>query len=343
MTPLLEARGIVKEFRSGRSWFRREAGPVRAVDGVDLRLDRGETLALVGESGSGKSTLARCLLRLVEPTSGELRFDGRDLLALPPAAMRAERRRFQMVFQDPQSSLNPRMRIGPMLAEPVRAHRLRPPAALSARVDQLLVQVGLPPEAARQYPHEFSGGQRQRIGIARALATEPDLLVADEPVSALDVSVRAQIVNLLVALQQRHGLALLFITHDLAVVEHLADRIAVMYRGRIVEEAPVQPLFAAPRHPYTRALLAAVPRPEPGRRRASPEGPAPAAAAGEGELPEAAPWTACAYRPRCSRASERCGAEAPTLAAVGGDHRSACFHPADPGSGELRNFSPEDA
>ncbi len=343
MTPLLEARAIVKEYRSRRSWLRREPPVLRAVDGVDLELDRSETLALVGESGSGKTTLARCLLRLVEPTAGELRFAGRDLLALAPAALRAERRRFQMVFQDPQSSLNPRLRIGPMLAEPVRVHRLRSADALPARVEELLAQVGLPPAAARQYPHEFSGGQRQRIGIARALATEPDLLVADEPVSALDVSVRAQIVNLLVDLQRRHGLALLFIGHDLAVVEHLADRVAVMYRGRIVEEAPVRALFATPRHPYTRALLAAVPRPEPGRRRPPPVEPAGERAGREGETRKEFGWAACAYRWRCPRASERCEVEAPRLAPVGNGHRTACFHPEEIRGEGGRNFSPEDA
>ena len=267
MSALLEVRGLEKHFHRRRGVLdvvlrRADADrprTLRAVDGVDLDVARGECLALVGESGSGKTTLARCAVRLVEPTAGAVCFDGEDVLALGPAALRRWRRHVQMVFQDPYGSLDPRQRIGAALAEPLRIHRLGDRAERRRRVDELLAMVDLPAEAAQRHPHEFSGGQRQRIGIARALATNPRLLVADEPVSALDVSVRAQIVNLLARLQRRFDLALLFIAHDLALVEHVADRVAVMYLGRIVERAPRSVLFATPQHPYTVSLLAAVP------------------------------------------------------------------------------------
>ena len=268
MTALLEARGVGKSFRAPGGLFSggvgRSGERIRAVDGVDLAVDPGECVALVGESGSGKTTLGRCLLRLVEPDRGEILFRGEDLRALGPRALRARRRAFQMVFQDPFDSLSPRLRVGSLLAEPLAAHRIVPPAKRRERVAELLARVGLPEEAAERYPHEFSGGQRQRIGIARALATGPDLLVADEPVSALDVSVSAQVLALLSRLQRELGLAVLLIAHDLAMVERTADRVLVMRAGRVVEEAPVAELFARPRHPYTRELLASVPRLPPG-------------------------------------------------------------------------------
>ncbi|KAB2959029.1 MAG: ABC transporter ATP-binding protein, partial [Thermoanaerobaculia bacterium] len=259
--PLLVVRGLRTEFAVHSPVLRRRTGTVRAVDGVDLDLDAGETVALVGESGSGKTTFARSVLRLIEPTGGSVRFDGEDLLALSPRELRRRRRRFQMVFQDPWTSLNPRLRIGEALFEPLLVHGLAPRRERAARVEAMLAEVGLTGDAARRFPHEFSGGQRQRIGIARALATGPDLLVADEPVSALDVSVRAQIVNLLAGLQARRALAMLFIGHDLAVVEQLADRILVFYLGRVVEEAASGALLAHPLHPYTAALRSAVPVP----------------------------------------------------------------------------------
>ncbi|HSL82896.1 MAG TPA: ATP-binding cassette domain-containing protein [Thermoanaerobaculia bacterium] len=264
--PLLEAEGLVKTYRPagglprfGRSWGRGRA-PVRAVDGVDLVVDRGECVALVGESGSGKTTLGRCLVRLLEPDEGSVRFRGEDLLALSRGELRRRRRAFQTVFQDPYDSLSPRLRVGELLAEPLAAHGVVPRRARPARVAELLERVGLPADAAQRYPHEFSGGQRQRIGIARALATEPELLVADEPVSALDLSVRAQVLALLARLREELGLAVLLIAHDLGVVERVADRVVVMRGGRVVEEAPTGDLFARPAHPYTRDLLAAVPR-----------------------------------------------------------------------------------
>lgn len=263
--PLLEARGLVKEFASPTG------DVIRAVDGVDFAVHRGETLALVGESGSGKSTTARMVLRLLPPTRGSVTYQlleegsGRrhpvDILKMPPRQLRPLRRHFQMVFQDPMASLNPRMSVGAALAEPLVIHRLaRTRSERRERVAQLLDMVGLPPSAAAQYPHELSGGQKQRVGIARALATGPELIVADEPVSALDVSIRAQIINLLMDLQERLGLAYLFIAHDLALVRHISHRVAVMQTGRVVESGPTQEVFESPSHPYTRALLAAIPR-----------------------------------------------------------------------------------
>jgi ABC-type glutathione transport system ATPase component len=259
MSALLEIRGLTKEFPLGRGLFSRRAGSRTVLDGVDLDVGRGECVALVGESGSGKTTLARCALHLLAPTAGSIRFDGEELSELPPAALRHCRRRFQMVFQDPQASLDPRFRIGRTVAEPLAVHTALPRRERERAAAGLLERVGLAPALAGRYPHELSGGQRQRVGIARALATGPDLLVADEPTSALDVSVRAQILNLLAGLRESLGLALLLIAHDLAAVAHLADRVAVLHAGRIVEEGPAAELFARPRHPYTAALLAAVP------------------------------------------------------------------------------------
>jgi oligopeptide transport system ATP-binding protein len=341
--PILEARGLVKHFPVRRGLLGRRRGVVRAVDGVDLTVARGECFALVGESGSGKTTVGRCLVRLIDPDAGSVSFDGEDLLALAGAELRRRRRRFQMVFQDPDGSLNPRRTVGQAVIEPLAVHRIGDRAARRRRVDDLLDLVGLPADAARRYPHELSGGQRQRVGIARALATGPELVVADEPVSALDVSVRAQVVNLLASLQQRLELAMVFIAHDLALVEHVADRVAVMVLGRIVEEGPREAVFARPLHPYTVALLAAVPVPDPAvRRRRSDLVRADAMwvdAVQRTEEPPSAlePPSGCAYRPRCPIARERCRHEVPPLASVpesgappgGGEHRAACWYPGE--------------
>jgi oligopeptide transport system ATP-binding protein len=262
MSPLVEVRDLRKRFARGRGpWGGRE--PVWAVDGVSFAIDEGETFGLVGESGSGKTTTGRCILRLIEPDSGQVFFRGLDLGAMAPREMRRVRREMQMVFQDPQGSLNPRMRAGAIVQEPLVIHRLGTAAERRARVHDLFELVGLDPGWADRYPHEFSGGQRQRIGLARALALNPSFVIADEPVSALDVSVRAQVVNLLLDLQARLTLTYLLIAHDLRLVEHICSRVAVMYRGRLVELAPSSCLFAAPQHPYTRALLSAVPVPDP--------------------------------------------------------------------------------
>ena len=263
MSALLEIAALRKEYPVRRGLLQRRRGTVRALDGVDLDLTRGECLALVGESGSGKTTLGRCALRLVEPTAGRVVFDGEDLLALPAAALRARRRRFQMVFQDPYGSLDPRQRVESIVAEPLAIHTDLGRAGRRERARELLAMVGLAPELGRRFPHELSGGQRQRVGIARALAPEPELLVADEPVSSLDMTVRGQILSLLAGLRERLGLALLLISHDLAAVERLADRTAVMYLGRVVESGPTQELLARPRHPYTVRLLSAVPVADP--------------------------------------------------------------------------------
>jgi oligopeptide transport system ATP-binding protein len=314
--PLLSVRGLAKHFPVRRSAAGARA-VVKAVDGVDLDLDAGRTLGLVGESGCGKTTLGRLVLRLVEPTAGSVVFEGTDLLALPPGPMRRMRRRLSIIFQDPIGSLDPRMRVADIVGEPLRIFGEGGPAERRARVADLLARVGLRPEHGARFPHEFSGGQRQRIGIARALALNPALVVCDEPVSALDVSIQAQIVNLLMDLQAEFGLAYLFVAHDLSVVRHIADRVAVMYLGRVVEEGPKRALFAAPLHPYTRALLAAVPVPNP---RAAAR-PAPLA----GEIPSPLdPPSGCHFRTRCPLAVPRCAAEAPPLREAAPGHRVAC-------------------
>jgi ABC-type oligopeptide transport system ATPase subunit len=265
MTPLVDVRGLIKEFSSRGGWFRRGTS-VRAVDDVSFTILPGETFGLVGESGSGKTTTGRCLIRLIEPTAGEIRVKDLDVRALSTRELRQARRHFQIVFQDPYSSLNPRMRVGAIVEEPLIIHRIGTRDERHARVRELFDLVGLDPDAAGKYPHEFSGGQRQRIGLARALALEPSLVVCDEPVSALDVSVQAQVVNLLMDLQKRLGLTYLFIAHDLRLVRQICDRVAVMYRGRLVEVAPAEALFTSPKHGYTQALLSAIPRMQPGQK-----------------------------------------------------------------------------
>jgi len=319
--PLLEVEGLTKHFPIRRGLFRRLVGNVQAVTDVSFNVGAGETLAIVGESGCGKSTTGRTLLRLIEPTSGAVRLEGTDLLTLSRGELREMRRKMQIIFQDPYGSLNPRMTVREVLAEPLLLHGVATPATLRTKVAEVLELCGLSSFHAERYPHEFSGGQRQRVGIARALATRPRLIVCDEPVSALDVSVQAQIVNLLQDLQRELGVAYVFISHDLAVVRHIATRVAVMYLGRIVEEAPAAELFAAPLHPYTRSLIAAAPRPDPtaGRVRASVEGDAPSALA---------PPPGCAFHPRCPLAIDRCRVDLPRLREIGGT-RVAC-HLAEP-------------
>jgi oligopeptide/dipeptide ABC transporter ATP-binding protein len=322
VTALLEVRDLVKHFVADRSVFGRPTAFVKAVDGVSFSVDAGETLALVGESGCGKSTVSRLVLRLIEPDSGSVSFEGRDLLALNANELRAFRRDAQIIFQDPYASLNPRMTVSQILTEPLALHDLVPPAARRERVEELLRLVGLEPRFARRYPHEFSGGQRQRIAIARALAVEPKLIICDEPVSALDVSIRSQILNLLRDLQDRLGLAYIFVSHDLAVVKHIADRVAVMNLGGIVETADAQALFASPRHPYSRALLSAIPVPKPRAKRSR--------VLLQGEMPSALnPPSGCRFHTRCPYVVDRCRIEPPPLLADSAGHATACHRTAE--------------
>ncbi|TCU71307.1 peptide/nickel transport system ATP-binding protein [Bradyrhizobium sp. R2.2-H] len=316
--PLLQVNDLKKHFPVKTGLFGRKSEFVYAVDGVSFEIARGETLSLVGESGCGKSTVGRAILRLFEITSGQVILDGQRIDDATPGTMRQMRRRVQVVFQDPFSSLNPRMRVRDILAEPIRNFGLAKSAEdLEVRVTSLMDTVRLPREALNRRPHEFSGGQRQRIGIARALAAEPELIVCDEAVSALDVSVKAQIVNLLQDLQSEFGLALLFISHDLAIVEHMTHRVAVMYLGKIVEVAPRREIFAAPRHPYTKALLSAVPLPEPGAQR-NP-------IILKGDVPSPInPPSGCRFHTRCPFVFDRCRTEEPMLRAAGAEQWVAC-------------------
>jgi oligopeptide transport system ATP-binding protein len=319
--PLLEVRGLHMHFPISEGMLmRRQIGEVKAVDGVDFTLQRGETLGLVGESGCGKTTTGRCILQLERPTAGEILYDGVDINRLPRRDMLALRRRIQVIFQDPYSSLNPRMKVGDIIGEPIMVHGLAPDSAKrAARVRELLSVCGLNPNFADRYPHEMSGGQRQRVGIARALALEPEFIVCDEAVSALDVSIQAQVINLLEDLRERFGLTYLFIAHDLSVVRHLCQRVAVMYLGRIVELADCDELFDHPLHPYTRALLGAVPIPDPTIEASRTFQPV------RGEVPSPInPPSGCVFHPRCALAVESCKQERPTLRELKPGHWVAC-------------------
>ncbi|HKZ07260.1 MAG TPA: dipeptide ABC transporter ATP-binding protein [Methylomirabilota bacterium] len=318
---ILIVKDLVKHFAIGGGMFGGEHAVIKAVDGVSFSIRRGETLGLVGESGCGKTTTGRCILQLEKPTAGQILFEGRDLTTLPEGELRRVRRRLQVIFQDPYSSLNPRMTVGQIIAEPLAVHGIVPDRVnRTARVRELLGHAGLLPAMARRYPHELSGGQRQRVGIARALAMEPALIVCDEPVSALDVSIQAQIINLLEELQAEFGLTYLFVAHDLSVVRHISDRVAVMYLGKIVEITDRKSLYESPQHPYTRALLSAVPIPDPaveaGRERIVLGG----------EVPSPLnPPSGCVFHPRCPIAIEECRREVPALRELRADHRVACI------------------
>ncbi len=318
MSTVLDVRSLRKLFPIRSGLLSRVSGHVKAVDDVSFTIDSGETLSLVGESGCGKTTTSRCILRAIAPTSGEILFQGQDVAKLERRELRPLRRQMQMIFQDPFSSLNPRMTISEIIGEPLLVNGMTDTAERNARVAELLELVQLPSAYLNRFPHAFSGGQRQRIGIARALALHPSLIVADEPVSALDVSVQAQIVNLMIELQDRLGLAMLFVAHDLSVVKHVSHRVAVMYVGRIVEIAPTKALFASPGHPYTEALLSAVPVPDP-RRRAS-------RIVLEGDVADPSnPPSGCHFHPRCRYATDRCKVETPPLVEIAPGHAVRCL------------------
>ena len=312
---MVRVAGLTKHFSARKSGFFERPGVVRAVDDIGFTIEAGKTLGMVGESGSGKTTAARSMLRLIEPDAGEVVINGRDVLRLPPAELRSFRRNMQIVFQDPYGSLNPRMTAGKIITEPLRIHRSMEKSELASRLRELLELVGLSPEHADRYPHEFSGGQRQRIGIARAIALNPAFIILDEPVSALDVSIQGQILNLLRDLQEKLGLTFLFVAHDLAVVEHMSDRIAVMYLGKIVEESARTELYREPLHPYTASLLTSIPTAEPSRKGF-------AVLPGEIPSPEAPP-AGCHFHPRCPKVMDTCRSVPPPMKEVGG-RRVAC-------------------
>ena len=317
MPPLIEVADLRKHFPIRKGVLQRTVGNVLAVDGVSFTINEGETLGLVGESGCGKTTVGRTVLRLIEPTSGQIKIRGQDIGGLTRTELRPLRRQMQIVFQDPFSSLNPRIRVGKIVGEPLRVHGVGDPGEREERVAQLFRRVGLRPEQADNYPHQFSGGQRQRVSIARALALDPDFIVADEPVSALDVSIQAQVINLLMDLQRDLKLSYLFVSHNLAVVEHISHRVAVMYLGRIVEYADKATLFENPRHPYTEALLAAVPLPDPSLSRTKHRV--------TGDVPSPInPPSGCHFHPRCPIAEARCKAERPALREIAPGHQISC-------------------
>jgi oligopeptide/dipeptide ABC transporter ATP-binding protein len=315
--PLIEVTDLKKHFPIKKGLLRSTVGHVFAVDGISFSINPGETLGLVGESGCGKSTVGRVVLRLIEPTSGAIKLQGQDIVGLPKGELRPLRRQMQIVFQDPFSSLNPRIKVGDTVGEPLMVHGIGNKQERAERVAQLFNRVGLRPGQMNNYPHQFSGGQRQRISIARALALDPKFIVADEPVSALDVSIQAQVINLMMDLQRDFGLSYLFISHNLAVVEHISHRVAVMYLGRIVEYADKKTLFASPQHPYTEALLSAVPLPDPLLRRTKKRV--------EGDVPSPIkPPPGCHFHPRCPYAEARCKVEPPVLREIGPGHQVAC-------------------
>ncbi|MGG2458847.1 ABC transporter ATP-binding protein [Streptomyces sp. RGM 3693] len=322
--PLLKVRGLVRHFPITKGLLKRTVGAVQAVDGIDFDVFAGETLGVVGESGCGKSTMGRLITRLDEPTGGAIEFEGQDITHLSAGKLRPLRRDVQMIFQDPYGSLNPRHTIGGIVSTPFRLQGVEPEGGVKKEVQRLLELVGLSPEHYNRYPHEFSGGQRQRIGIARALALKPKLVVADEPVSALDVSIQAQVVNLMDDLQQELGLTYVIIAHDLSVIRHVSDRIAVMYLGKIVELADRDALYASPRHPYTKALLSAVPVPDPKRRTKRDR------ILLKGDVPSPInPPSGCRFRTRCWKATEECTTTEPPLVQLRTGHQVACHHPED--------------